>query len=103
MTKFVRIKAIIRINKGESFLFQTARTTSKALEKVKRLIRERANSPGLEKISVIYTKEAENPQEFANQLAEELEREVPVISTGAVLSCHGGPGVIGAVLIKKKT
>jgi len=100
VVRFFNIKLLLTMKEGELKLLGTANSFSRGLLRMEREIQ--ALGP-LERRAVMHIRCRETAERFARSLAAKITPplpEVPSVETGAVLSCHGGPGVVaaGAVL-----
>jgi len=58
----------------------------------------------LEAVSVAHARSLQAAERIAQRIGEETgfpQESIPVTETGAVLSSHGGPGVIGVIVLSK--
>ena len=96
LIQFLKIKPIIGFIEGELKLLGQARTFPAALAKVERRIMELRP---WEKLAVVHTRRLRDAQAVADRLKQRLGFQGPILvrETGAVLSSHAGPGVIGIV------
>jgi DegV family protein with EDD domain len=101
VVSFFHIKPLITFKEGELKLLGTANSFTRGLL---RLEREALALEPLEKLAVMHIRNAEVAKKFAENLKGKLAyplAEVPVLETGAVLSCHGGPGTIALAALPK--
>jgi len=98
--RFMQIKPIIGFVEGELKLLGQARTFPAALAKVEQQIM--ALSP-LHRLGVLHTRRPDDAQAIADRLRRsmEFEGEILVGETGAVLSSHAGPRVIGVIGVQR--
>lgn len=94
--RFLTIKPIVGFVEGELKLLGQARTFSAALAKVERRI---VDLEPLEHLGVLHTRRPHQSQAVADRLREStgFEGQILVGETGAVLSSHAGPRVIGVI------
>lgn len=96
LIRFLKIKPIIGFVEGELKLLGQARTFPAALAKVERRIMELRP---WEKLAVVHTRRLCDAQAVADRLKQIMGFQGPILvrETGAVLSSHAGPGVIGVI------
>jgi DegV family protein with EDD domain len=93
----LRLKPIITVRDGETYPLARVRTRKKALGEMLRICLE---GGVVEHAAVMY---ATNPDE-AHELAAEIRRRAPnanvhVGRIGPVIGVHGGPGLIGVIVV----
>ena len=102
VAQLFNIKLILLFKEGEIKLLGTANSFSRGLL---RLEREVMALGALERCAVMHIRNPETADKFARSLADKLgisSSEIPIVETGAVLSAHGGPGVVAAVALAKR-
>lgn len=97
----LRLKPILTIRDGEAFPLTRVRTHQKALEEMLRIC---LSEGAVEEAAVMH---ATSPED-ARFLADEVRRRQPGASVrigrfGPVLGVHGGPGMIGLVVVLAET
>ena len=94
--QFLQVKPIIGFVEGELRLLGQARTFSTALAEVEQRIEK---LQPFEHLAVIHTRRPRDAQVVADRLEEGMafQGQILVKETGAVLSSHAGPGVIGVI------
>ena len=99
MTRALNIKVIINLVEGRLKLLSAARSFNGGLKRALKLVE---GMGPLEHLAVAHARRHETAEDVAQRLAERtafpLER-ILVQETGAVLSAHAGPGVIGIVAV----
>jgi DegV family protein with EDD domain len=101
VVQFFHIKPLIIFKEGELKLMGTANSFTRGLL---RLEREVLALEPLEKLAIMHIRNREAAEKFSKNLVGKLAYPLPevrVLETGAVLSCHGGPGVIAVVALPK--
>lgn len=100
LVRFLQIKPIIGFVKGELRLLGQARTFPAALAKVEQQMTE---LQPFEHLGVLHTRRPHDGQVVANRLRQSkgFEGQILVGETGAVLSSHAGPGVIGVIGVER--
>ena len=99
LVRALRIKPILNMIDGELKLWGVARSYKKGIERIKAEI---AALGTLEHLAVIHTRRHSVAEKLADDLAglTNMARElISVGETGAVLSCHAGPGVIATAAV----
>jgi DegV family protein with EDD domain len=98
--KFLQVKPIIGFVEGELKLLGQARTFHAALEQIEQRIMQ---LQPFEHLAVIHTRRPHEAQAVADRLREsvEFQGQILVGETGAVLSSHAGPGVIGVIGVER--
>ncbi|MFQ6094474.1 MAG: DegV family protein [bacterium] len=98
--QFLQVKPIIGFVEGELKLLGQARTFHAALEQIERRTME---LQPFEHLAVIHTRRPDDAHFVADRLRESvgLQGQILVAETGAVLSSHAGPGVIGVIGVEK--
>lgn len=93
------LKPLITLVDGELKLLGVARSYRKGIARIQEEI---LRLGPLERLAIMHTRRHEIAERFADELAKltKLAREqIIVAETGAVLSCHGGDGIIAAVAV----
>jgi DegV family protein with EDD domain len=98
--RFLTIKPIIGFVEGELKLQGHARTFSAALARIEQRIVELRP---LESLAVLHTRREREAETAADSLRRStgFEGPIPMGETGAVLSSHAGPGVVGMIAVQK--
>ena len=98
--QFLAIKPIIGFVEGELKLLGHSRTFSAAVAKMER---QMVGLHPLESLAVLHTRREHDVQAVADQVRRSTGFEGPVLigETGAVLSSHAGPGVIGMIGVQR--
>jgi len=102
LAKVFNIKPLINLVDGELKLYASARSYTKALE---RLTQDTIAYAPVEHLAVMHTCRPELANSLADRLAREMafpRDQIPVGEIATVLACHGGEGVLGAVSVLKK-
>jgi DegV family protein with EDD domain len=96
LVRFLQIKPIIGFVEGELKLLGQARTFPAALAKVEQQMSE---LQPFEYLGVLHTRRLHDAQVVADRLGQSIgfQGQILVRGTGAVLSSHAGPGVIGVI------
>lgn len=97
MTRALNIKVIVNTVDGQLRLLSAARSFEGSLKRVLNLIE---GLGPLEQLAVIHTRSHDRAHNLAARLADRFhfpQERIWVRETGAVLSTHAGPGVIGVV------
>ncbi|MFD3164419.1 MULTISPECIES: DegV family protein [Herpetosiphon] len=95
----LNVKPIIDVRDGEVKPFEQVRSKKKA---VARLIEEARNMAPFEELAVLYSRNEEEAQEFAQSLNEIFPAERIVLAEiGAVVGTHIGPGALGFTGVRK--
>jgi len=100
LVRFLQIKPIIGFVEGELRLLGQAQTFPAALAKVEQQMKELQPFAHL---GVLHTRRPHDAQVVADRLRQSmgLQGQILVGETGAVLSSHAGPGVVGVVGMKR--
>jgi len=98
--RFLNIKPIIGFVEGELKLLGQTRTFSAAVAKVEQRMMELRP---LENLAVLHTRRPHDAQVVADRLTQSMgvQGQILVGETGAVLSSHAGPGVIGVIGVQR--
>lgn len=99
MARALNIKLIINVVEGQLKLLTAARTFKGALRRVMGQIEDIGV---FEHLAVVHTRNQEAAERVAEQLAKltGISREqIGLAETGAVLSCHAGPGVVAVMAV----
>ena len=100
--RFLRIKPVLTWRDGRLQILGTARSFERGVGRVRDEIR--AVAP-LERTAVFHTRRPDRAQELAGELAEMSGiplGEIQVRETGAVLSAHGGPGLVAVIGVRRR-
>ncbi len=103
VARLFNIKLLLNMKEGELKLLGTANSFSRGLLRMEREIQ--ALGP-LDRVGVMHIRNRETAERFARSLAAKLTPpllEVPSLETGAALSCHGGPGVVAAGVVLRRS
>ncbi len=95
MSKALNIKVIVNMVEGQLKLLTAARSYPRALARILEMVEELGP---LEFLAVGHTRNLEKARQVAEELAERtgfLRDLIAVQETGAVISSHAGPGIIG--------
>lgn len=99
MTRALNIKVSISVVEGRLQLMGASRSFKRGLKRMERLIEEMGP---LEYLAVVHTRNSDAAAGFADVLSEHTRFPRQLIwlrETGAVLSVHAGPGVIGVLAV----
>jgi DegV family protein with EDD domain len=99
MARALNIKIITNVVEGQLRLLGAARSFKSAL---RRVLDQVEAIGALEHVAVVHTRNQEMAERIAKQLAERTGFSLDKIwvrETGAVLSSHAGPGVIGVLAV----
>ena len=99
MTQALNIKVIVNLVEGRLQLLSAARSFEGGLRRVLNLVE---GMGPLEHLAVVHTRRPETAETMASRLAERTDfppERIWVRETGAVLSTHAGPGVIGVLAV----
>lgn len=98
--RFLAIKPIIGFVEGELKLQGHARTFSAAVARIEQRIVELRP---LERLAVLHTRREHDAELVAERLRRSTGFQGPILmgETGAVLSSHAGPGVLGMIAVQK--
>ncbi len=102
LSKAFSIKPIFEVKDGNLDLVAYVRSRKKALKKLVELIAERGP---FERIGVYHSLAPETASLTADMLSQATgipREECDIREIGQVLDCHGGPGVIGVVGLRKE-
>jgi DegV family protein with EDD domain len=102
MTRALNIKVIINVVEGQLRLMSAARSFRSA---VNRVLSSVEHMGPLEYLAVVHTRAAEMAEATAQELARRTglaQDRIKVQETGAALSVHAGPGVIGVVAVPRR-
>ncbi len=95
------VKPILTMRDGMLTVCERVRTYPKARERVADLICEAAGR-GSVRLAVVYSKTLDEAQRLAEMLQLRLKvSEVIMAEIGAALAVHGGPGMIGAAIMRE--
>jgi DegV family protein with EDD domain len=103
MTQALNIKPVVNLVDGQLKLLGAARSFQGG---VRRLLSQCERLGELEFLAVVHTRRHAMVEEVADRLAERLafpRHRVSVRETGAVLACHAGAGVLGAVAVPARS
>lgn len=100
VVQFLQVKPIIGFVEGELRLLGQARTFRAALAKVEQQMTE---LQPLKNLGVLHTRRSHDAQVVADRLRQSMEFQGQILvgETGAVLSSHVGPRVIGVVGVER--
>jgi DegV family protein with EDD domain len=100
LVQFLQIKPIIGFVEGELKLLGQARTFPAALANVEQQMRE---LQPFEHLGVLHTRRPHDAQVMADRLRQSMgfQGQILVGETGAVLSSHTGPRVIGVIGVER--
>lgn len=101
MTRALNIKVIINLVEGQLRLVSAARSFKSAVSRVLNSVEQMTP---LEHLAVVHTRASEMAEEVADELSRRTgyaRERIWVRETGAVLSVHAGPGVIGVLTVPK--
>ncbi|MGQ9459006.1 MAG: DegV family protein, partial [Anaerolineae bacterium] len=96
------IKPILNLVEGELRLVSAARSYERGLG---RLVQEAVARAPWELVGVLHARVPQAAEAVADRLAQETgfpRSAILVMETGSVLSSHGGPGVLGTIVVTKK-
>ena len=94
-TAALRIKPLFELRRGEIFNIGRPRTTSRATEKLMRILEERAGSRRLH-AAVMHGDSPELANEIRNKIENLFEcQEIYVSECSPVMGSHAGPGLVG--------
>lgn len=99
MTQVLNIKVLVNLEEGQLRLGGAVRSFKRGLQRIIELVEKMGP---LEQLAVLHTRCQEIAEEMADRLAERLgfpRERICVRETGAVLSAHAGPGVIGVLVL----
>lgn len=95
------IRPVLTMREGMLEVCDRVRTYPRAFERVVELVTEAAGESTV-KLAVIYSKTREEAQRLADVLQSRLRcSEVLTCDIGAALAVHGGPGMVGAAIMKE--
>lgn len=98
----LNIKPIVNLVEGELKLVSAARSYERGLS---RLVQEAVARAPWESVGVLHARAPQAAEKVADRLAEETgfpRSSILVMETGSVLSSHGGPGVLGTIVVTQK-
>jgi len=101
VARTLRIRPVLDIVDGQLSLHSLTRTYGRGLARIRREI---AQLQPVESLAVIHVCCPEPAQDTARALAEELSyplKDIVVRETGAVLSSHAGPRVVGVAAVQQ--
>ncbi len=99
MTRLLNIKVIINMVEGQLKLEGAARSLRGALARVQEAV---AKLGPLEALAVVHARNPHMAEQVADELAKKLgfpREKIWVRETGAALSTHAGPGVVGVMAV----
>ena len=98
--RFLQVKPIIGFVEGELKLLGQARTFPAALEQIEQRM---AELQPFERLGVVHTRHPHDAEVVAERFEEDIafQGQVVVTETGAVLSSHAGPRVIGIIGVRR--
>ena len=102
MARALNIKPVINVVEGQVRLMSAARSFDGGM---RRIVKQIEQLGPLEHLAVAHTRRKDKAEEIANQLAERLgfpREEIWVRETGAVLSTHGGPRLVGVMAVPSR-
>lgn len=101
IASLLSIKPILTMREGMLEVCDRVRSYPRAIERVAELITEAAGH-GTVKLGVVYSKALDEANRLAAVLQSRLRTsEVVVAEIGAALAVHGGPGMIGAAILRE--
>jgi DegV family protein with EDD domain len=95
MTRALNIKVLINMIEGQLRLLGAARSYRRGLDRVLDMVEDLGP---LEFLAVGHTRNQETAEQVADELAQRtgfLREQISIQETGAVISSHAGPGIIG--------
>jgi DegV family protein with EDD domain len=96
----LKVKPILQMVDGEAAAVDRARTRSRGIERIKRLV---ADAAPLQSMAILHSTDPELAQEIAIDLAPYAPGGKPVIARmGAIVGAYLGPGMLGFGLIRAK-
>jgi DegV family protein with EDD domain len=95
----LQIKPILDVHDGEAKSAGRARTFRRAVEEVKRLVREQAP---LDRMAVVYATDEDEAHKLREELSDIAPPEVLTVRITPTLGTHIGPGGVGVATISKK-
>jgi DegV family protein with EDD domain len=101
VVRVLNIKPLLNVVDGQITPIGAARSRAKALQRIEQ---ELAKHAPAERVFVLHARLPEDAELFAQDLSEALSfavEQMVVSELGPVLSCHAGPRVMGAVLIRQ--
>ncbi|MBC7225348.1 MAG: DegV family protein [Anaerolineae bacterium] len=102
VARALSIKPILNLVEGELKLVSAVRSYERGLE---RLVREAAARAPWETAGVLHARAFQAAETVADRLAQATgfpRGDILVMETGSVLSSHGGPGVLGVIIVSQK-
>jgi DegV family protein with EDD domain len=97
----LKVRPILAIQEGVAHPLERARSRKKGIARLITLVAERAP---LEKLSVLYTTDADDAQAIAAEVASHIPNgEVDVAQLGPVVGNYVGPGLLGAALVRAES
>ena len=99
--RVLSIKPILQVVDGQLTLLGVARSREKAMQRIRQEIAKYAPA---EMLIAIHVRRGDEVSDFAQALAEDLDfpfERVLIAEAGPALSCHGGPGVMAAAIVRQ--
>lgn len=100
--RFFNIKPLLTMIEGEVRLMGVVNSFARGELRIEREVL--ALGP-LERLGVFHMRNHERALRLAESLATKLSQptiEIPIVEAGAVLSTHGGPGVVAAIALRQR-
>jgi len=101
VVRVLNIKPLIGIVDGQIKPIGAARSREKAWQHI---VQELSKRLPAEAVIIAHTRLGAEAPEFARRLSEGLNfplEQIPIAETGAILSCHAGPGVMAAAVVQR--
>jgi len=101
MVRVLNIKVLVQVIDGEVKPLGAVRSFAKGIQRVQQ---ELAKSGPAEMLAAIHTRLGDKVAGFAQSLAERLSflaEKVIIAELGPALASHGGPGMIGGVVVQR--
>lgn len=93
----LQIRPILTVEDGKTTVFEKVRTKKKAVDTIVNKVVSEVTQKGLGEVAVHHINAEQEAKEIADRLTSVLNSEIAIISIGAIIGLHVGPGSIGVV------
>lgn len=101
VVRMLSIKPLLHFVDGELSPIGAARSREKAMQSIRQEIAKYAPA---EMLIVMHTRSPDLAESMAHSLAQDIGfpfEQIIIGETGPVLSCHGGPGIVAAAIVRR--